>query len=202
MLFRSISRSRLADAIAGAAMTTFTDSGASSEKDSSANLRLEAVAFASEVLRVPTADELDSTNGDALASAARIAFAKKDIDRLTEAVFSCANDPYYKLAAEGLRASACIVRRARPNTNDAVQDKEGCSVLASGSLERAISRLSQQDEDQEVKDASVTLLGDVLTHAVRLVDLELLVRERVREARGLEGPLPHEEGPADRKSVV
>jgi cullin-associated NEDD8-dissociated protein 1 len=159
-----ISRSRLADAIAGAAVTTFTDSGASSEKDSSANLRLEAVAFASEVLRVPTADELDSTNGDALASAARIAFAKKDIDRLTEAVFSCANDPYYKLAAEGLRASACIVRRARPNTNDAVQDKEGCSVLASGSLERAISRLSQQDEDQEVKDASVTLLGDVLTH--------------------------------------
>ncbi|CAL6443773.1 unnamed protein product [Bathycoccus prasinos] len=159
-----ISRSRLADAIAGAAVTTFTDSGASSEKDSSANLRLEAVAFASEVLRVPTADELDSTNGDALASAARIAFAKKDIDRLTEAVFSCANDPYYKLAAEGLRASACIVRRARPNTNDAVQDKEGCSVLASGSLERAISHLSQQDEDQEVKDASVTLLGDVLTH--------------------------------------
>ncbi|CAL6447156.1 unnamed protein product [Bathycoccus prasinos] len=159
-----ISRSRLADAIAGAAMTTFTDSGASSEKDSSANLRLEAVAFASEVLRVPTIDELDSTNGDALASTARIAFAKKDIDRLTEAVFSCANDPYYKLAAEGLRASACVVRRARPNTNDAVQDKEGCSVLASGSLERAISRLSQQDEDQEVKDASVTLLGDVLAH--------------------------------------
>ena len=37
-------------------------------------------------------------------------------------------------------------------------------MLASGSLERAISRLSQQDEDQEVKDASVTLLGDVLTH--------------------------------------
>jgi len=158
------SRSRLANAIAGAAMTTLTDTGASSEKDSSANLRLEAVAFASEVLRVPTTDELDSTNADALASAARIVFAKKDIDRLTEAVFSCANDPYYKLAAEGLRASACIVRRARPNTNDAVPDKQGCSALALGGLDCAISRLAQQDEDQEVKDASVMLLGNVLTH--------------------------------------
>jgi cullin-associated NEDD8-dissociated protein 1 len=158
------SRSRLADAIAGAAMTTLTDAGASSEKDSSANLRLEAVAFASEVLRVPTTDELDSTNADALASAARIVFAKKDIDRLTEAVFSCANDPYYKLAAEGLRALACIVHRARPNTNDAVPDKQGCSALALGGLDCAISRLAQQDEDQEVKDASVMLLGNVLTH--------------------------------------
>ena len=159
-----ISRSRLADAIVGAAMKTQMDSGASSEKDSSASLRLEAISFASEVLRVPTTVELESTNTDALASAACIAFANKDIKRLTEVVFSCANDPYYKLAAEGLRASACIVRRARPNTNDAVVDKEGCSALASGSLDCAILRLSQQDEDQEVKDASVKLLGDVLTH--------------------------------------
>ena len=151
-------------AIVGAAMKTQMDSGASSEKDSSASLRLEAISFASEVLRVPTTVELESTNTDALASAACIAFANKDIKRLTEVVFSCANDPYYKLAAEGLRASACIVRRARPNTNDAVVDKEGCSALASGSLDCAILRLSQQDEDQEVKDASVKLLGDVLTH--------------------------------------
>ena len=120
----------------GAAMKTQIDSGASSEKDSSASLCLEAISFASEVLRVPTTVELESTNTDALASAGGIVLANKDIKRLTEVVFSCANDPYYKLAAEGLRASACIVCRARPNTNDAVVDKEGRSALASGSLDR------------------------------------------------------------------
>ena len=140
-------------------MTTFTDSKPK-EKDSPQACD-SAVAFASEVLRVPTRRARFNKR-----RCSRIGSANCVRKKISIAVGGCIfrmND-YYKLAAEGLRASACIVRRARPNTNDAVQDKEGCSVLASGSLERAISRLSQQDEDQEVKDASVTLLGDVLTH--------------------------------------
>ena len=88
---------------------------------------------------MPTTVELESTNTDALEISGGIA-REQDIKRLTEVVFSCANDPYYKLAAEGLRASACIVRRARPNTNDAA-DKEGSALASGSSIDRAILAL-------------------------------------------------------------
>jgi len=186
-------RSRLADAISCAAMTTNPhDIGVLSERDSSSNLRLEAVAFAANILGVQSVDGLVASSEDAYSSESYIEFTKNDIDKLTEAVFSCTKDPYYKLAAEGLLACACLVRRSRPDTSIAVTNKAEYTALASNSLDCAISRLSRPDEDQEVKDTSVMLLGDVLTHlgdtltpAQQLNALALLIERMQSESTRL-----------------
>eukprot|EP00741_Cyanophora_paradoxa_P025544 tig00000383_g24650.t1 len=111
------------------------------DKASNATLKIETLAFVRLLL----------------ASHPPTAF-RAHLKALTAPVFACVADRYYKVSAEGLRVCAELARVLRPvaagDGRSLVETLYGCTL----------QRLTNQDQDLEVKEAAIACMGVVISN--------------------------------------
>uniref|UniRef100_A0A7S3QNX2 TATA-binding protein interacting (TIP20) domain-containing protein n=1 Tax=Dunaliella tertiolecta TaxID=3047 RepID=A0A7S3QNX2_DUNTE len=93
----------------------------------------------------------------ALATSGAAAPPTKDLKQLTQAVLPCASERYYKVAAESLRVCEQVILVLRPRTGGTLAAVPGDLKDLVPKLFSALrGRLAAPDQDQEVKESSIT----------------------------------------------
>ncbi|KAH0978631.1 hypothetical protein GBA52_005808 [Prunus armeniaca] len=126
-----------------------------SDKSSTSNLKIEALIFARLVL----------------ASHSPSVFHPY-IEALSSPVLSAVGERYYKVTAEALRVCGELVRVVRPNIEgDGFDFKPYVHPIYNAIM----SRLTNQDQDQEVKECAISCMGLVVSTFGDNLDVELPV---------------------------
>ncbi|GLT90694.1 hypothetical protein SLE2022_086150 [Rubroshorea leprosula] len=113
------------------------------EKSSTSNLKIEALVFTRLVLFSHSPPVFHPY-----------------IKALSNAVLSAVSERYYKVTAEALRVCAELVRVVRPSVEGSGFDFK---PFVHPIYDAIMSRLTNQDQDQEVKECAITCMGRVIS---------------------------------------
>lgn len=113
-----------------------------SDKSSTSNMKIDALSFLSCILRQHKPEVF-----------------YPHFPKLLPVVSSCIKDPFYKITSEALEVAQCAAKVMRPPDAETVFDS---SPYVRNMYDSVLWRLQAADIDQEVKDKSISCMGQIL----------------------------------------